>query len=149
MIKEKDYPHFCKPEGKEKFEAFVKDFNIVGSSKLPRSKHYEFFKDGSYLNTEGSSAFDHVSFWQGEENWHDVYYAVSQYYGTAEMAIEELRKHKRLARAAYKYGYKVTVYDNSKYNWHNDNTVFILFQLNDPKNPFYEPEPPELEIEIK
>ena len=129
MIKEQDYPNFCKPEGKEKFEQFVKDYKICAPSKLPRSAHYELFREARSPERKNNSVFDHMSFWMTDKI-HRVYYAVSQPYANKESAMQALQNDIPLRRAAAKYGYKISLFDDERYNWHNDGCVFILFQLN-------------------
>lgn len=119
MIKEKDYPYFAKPEGKEKFEQFVKDFKITATTILPRSKHLTFFKDRQYMNTNlYPDALDHVSFWKKEDlhTHKTTYYAVSQSYDKKENVIKVLQENEHLRKLAFQYGYKITIYDNEKYN---------------------------------
>ena len=146
MIKEKDYPPCCY-NGEEKFEAFCRDFKICAPSKLPRANQYNFFRNVYY--TGHNPAFDHVSFWMTEEP-HRIYYAVAQPYMDKDETIKTLQHDIFLRQAAAKYNYKITVYDDGKYNWHGGGCIFILFQLNDPKDPLYrDAKVPLLDIKVK
>lgn len=147
MIKEKDYPYFLFTEGKWKFERFVRDFNITAPTKLPRKEKFRFWREERYPGFV-SGAFDHISFWKGYDTQYrdDIYYAVSQCYGDLKKTIKNLQNDTELRYYANKYGYKITVYDDNVYNWHNEDMVFIIFQLNEPWTIEVKKEPPLLEI---
>ncbi len=130
MIKEKDYPYFCKPEGKEKFERFIRDFKICAPSKLPNAAHYSFCRKQHYIGS-CDAVFDHPSFWMTDEI-HRKYYAVYQSYLDKNTVLERLSKDKNFRFCAFRYGYKTKIFTNEEYSWHNDNMTFILIQLNNP-----------------
>ena len=90
MVKEKDYPFFCCDEGREKFERFVRDFNITAPTKLPRKEKFRFWREDRYPGYE-KGAFDHISFWKGYDKQYrdDIYYAVSQCYGDLKETIKD------------------------------------------------------------
>lgn len=133
MVKEKDYPFFCFDEGKEKFERFVRDFNITAPTKLPRKEKFRFWREDRHPGYE-KGAFDHISFWKGYDKQYrdDIYYVVSQCYGDLKETIKDLQNDMQLRYFTDKWKYKITVYDNDKYNWYDENMVFIVFQLNEP-----------------
>ena len=135
MIKEQDYPYFCKPNGREKFERFVRDFKICAPSRLLKAAQYELFRNFRYPGYEDGYAYDHISFWMTDEI-RRIYYVVSQPYSNQELAIQALQNDMPLRRAAAKYNYKIHLFNNGRYNWHNDGCIFILFQLNNPEDPF-------------
>ena len=147
-MKEKDYPPCCY-NGKEKFEAFCRDFKIYAPSKLPHAEQYNFFRDEYYFGSDHPEIFDHASFWMTEER-DRIYYAVLQPYMDRDKAIKTLQRYIDLRKAAAKYNYKITIYDDGKYSWHGGGCIFILFQLNDPEDPLCRnAKVPLLDIKIK
>jgi len=146
LIKEKDYPTFTEPIGKDKFEDFVRDFKIFAPSKLPHAKQYRFFRE-LFWDNPASEWCDHLSLWMTDEV-NRTYYAVVQPYMNKDEIMEKLDNDKTFKFCALYYKYKITVYTNHRYNWHNDNATFILIQLNDPTYVEPKKEPPTLEIKI-
>lgn len=129
MIKEKYYPYFCQPDGKEKFERFVRDFNIVKKDKIRRHEQYSYFCDrkvNCYLNDRMMrSVCDHLSVWSSEEER----YVVFQSYKNLEQILADLREYPKFILNCIKYGHAIDIYTDEKYNWHNDNNIFILVTL--------------------
>ena len=134
MIKEKDYPYFCYEEGKEKFERFVRDYNIRGRAKLPRRKQYFYFREEEKISFIHDQAMrttcDHPSIWySASEEGERIYHIVFQSYGTTETVLQEMRRSALFIPECMVSRCHVTIYSNEKYNWHNDGMVTIIVTL--------------------
>lgn len=137
MIKEKDYPYFCQPEGKEKFEQFVKDFHIDKEGKIPRHIRYFYFRDeepDSYLQDRGMMGVcDHPSVWA----FGGTRYVVFQSYDSLEQILTALQENPKFISNCMEYNHAVDIYLDGRYNWHRNNNIFILVTLDMYSDPKY------------
>ena len=155
MIKEKDYPHFCYPEGKEKFEAFCRDFYIDGKGNLPRYKEYLYFREdepNSFLQDMATKTVcDHPSIWFHNDKATDqrLYYVVFQSYGDVNTIIKEMQASKKFIQTCAENGFEVELYSNHKYEWHNKNMVTVVVRLNRHNKPIKLPNSYYVEVNIR
>lgn len=133
-------PFFADPVvGKMKFDNFVRDYGIVSDGDLHNWKRHRLFNGYLNYNDYRCTLFDHRSVWNGiDKNGKKHKYVVFQPYGKfGDFLIDKVLNQNPLFVAyCYYYGHRVDVfyenhgkYGESKYNWHNDGTVFVLITL--------------------